>query len=162
MILSLKITAILPLLLIAIQDFKERKVLWFLFPVLGVILGVIHFFSSALDEIFLYHVLLNCILVTAILSILYLATILIFKKQFLNQSFGLGDVLFFYAFALGFPTISFIVLFANAILFSLLVFLILRKTNGFTTVPLAGLMAVFTIIAFLVSLFVKNPSLYQY
>lgn len=72
----------------------------------------------------------------------------------------MGDVLFFYAFALGFPTMTFVLLFVGAIFFSLLVFLILKMGRPMETVPLAGLMGLFVMGVLVSSLFPDTPSLY--
>jgi len=80
--------------------------------------------------------------------------------EFLNVSFGLGDLLFFYALAFGFPTVTFLVLFVLSILFSLFVFALLKTKKGTETVPLAGLMGLFLTGVLLVSFFPNAPSLY--
>jgi len=157
----LKLSTGIPLFFIALEDFKERKVHWFLFPTLGILLGVLHYISIPYAKLVGYHILTNSILVTLILGILFLVTQVLRKKPFLDQSLGLGDILFFYAFALGFPTFTFVVLFATSLLFSLLVFLIIKKSR-LDTVPLAGLMSVFLILILVCSLFVETPSLYSF
>ena len=147
---------------IALQDFKERKVYWFLFPILGIALGLLHFLETGSNQLFLYHVLFNGLLVTLLLLLLFFLTKTIFKKPFLNHSFGLGDLLFFYAFGLGFPPVTFIILFTNSLFFSLLVFVLFKKYHKATTVPLAGLMAVFVFLVLTIDTFVTQPSLYSY
>ncbi|MEX0360914.1 MAG: hypothetical protein AB3N10_07985, partial [Allomuricauda sp.] len=68
--------------------------------------------------------------------------------------------LFFYAFALGFPTLTFIILFVSAIGFSLIAFTVFRIFRKTDSVPLAGLMALYLIGAVLFSFFPNTPSLY--
>lgn len=94
--------------------------------------------------------------------ILYLYTKKIAKKKFLNYSFGLGDILFFYAIAIGFPTITFIVIYSFSIIFSLFTFLIFKKSSNFKTVPLAGLMSFFLFFIITYSMLITTPSLYFY
>ena len=144
---------------IAFQDFRDRAVQWFLFPILGIVLGVLHLQYSSL-ELFLLFSLTNILLVSGVLIVLFLYTKQIMKSKFLNVSFGLGDALFFYALSLGFPTITFVLLFVGSILFSLLLFLFLKKTKGINTVPLAGLMGLFLIGVFVINLWPNMPSLY--
>ena len=156
----LKITAYLSLLFISYDDFRERKVYWFLFPIVGFFLGIIHFNNTIELQIFLYQVLVNFTLVTLVLILLYLIVKLVLKKTFLNHSLGLGDILFFYAFACGFPTITFLILFVNSIVFSLLFYLILRKRLHLNPIPLAGIMSLFVLGVFVLSTFIKQPSLY--
>lgn len=145
--------------LITFQDLKERMVYWVLFPILGALLGVLYIHHSTMGHFYTFS-LMNIVLVTTIVSILYLYTRFIARMRFLNVSFGLGDLLFFYALALGFPTYTFIILFVSAILFSLLVFLISKSNNEMKTIPLAGLMGLFLIGVVLLSFFPNSPSLY--
>lgn len=82
--------------------------------------------------------------------------------KFLNVSFGLGDVLFFYAFALGFPTVTFLILFVSSIVFSLMVSLIQKKKNKANGIPLAGLMSLFLAFVLSIEFLPKLPSLYNF
>lgn len=147
---------------ISIQDFKERKVYWFLFPLTAILFGLVHFLNIAEPLVFVNYVLLNALLVSLLICVLFLFTRVITKKKFLNHSLGLGDILFFYAFAIGFPTLTFSILFANAILFALLLFLVAKKRLQLQTVPLAGLMSVFLILVFAYNLLFQSPTLHGY
>lgn len=162
MITALKIATIPTLFFIIQQDFKERKVYWFLFPLLGILLSTIHFLSIELVEIFAYYIALNFLLISLVIIILYGITVGAFKKPFLNHSFGMGDLLFFYAFALGFSSLTFIILFTNSLLFALLLFWGLKKPLRWKTVPLAGLMGLFLLIILTLSIFIDNPSLHRF
>nr|WP_286943708.1 hypothetical protein [Allomuricauda sp.] len=82
------------------------------------------------------------------------------KQKFLNHAFGLGDVLFLCAFAMGFPTVTFIILLVFSLLFSLIVCSVLKLFFELDTVPLAGLMGVFLIVTLLLSFHPDFPSLY--
>ena len=143
----------------AFQDFKERAVMWILFPLVAGLLATIHIWHIGM-EFFWFFALANILLVTAVLIILWLFTKYVFKKKFLDVSFGLGDMLFFYALALGFPTLTFIILFVSALLFALFCFSLLRIFNKTDTVPLAGLMSIYLIGAMCISIFTNSPSLY--
>ena len=145
--------------IIAFQDFKERAVLWVCFPIVALLLASIHI-SHVGVEYFVFFALSNVILVSSVLFILFLVTKYFFKKAFMDVSFGLGDMLFMYAFALGFPTMTFILLFVGSIFFSLVSFTLLRSIKKTETVPLAGLMGVFLIAVFLLAYFPFSPSLY--
>ncbi len=145
--------------LIAYQDFKSRMVVWSLFPLLGLILGLIHIMESSLGQFLLFSAI-NILMVTAILLILRLIVKLLFNKKFINTSIGLGDILFFYALALGFPTVTFLWLFVCAIVFSTVTYFIFLKSKKTKTVPLAGLMGLFLMGAHIVSLLPFSPSLY--
>jgi len=158
----LKIAASVTLVCIAYQDFKARQVYWFFFPLLGIFLGLMHFFNTAVSQIFVYQILINLIMVSLVLTVLYIMVKYVLKKRFLNHSLGLGDILFFYAFALGFPSLTFIILFANSLLFSVLFFFFLKKRLELKTIPLAGIMSLFMLTVFIASVFIKQPSLYSY
>ncbi len=145
---------------IAVQDIRERMVQWMLFPLAGIFLALAHLQHTTL-LLFLISCGANILLVTAVLLLLWGYTRYFRKKRFLNTSFGLGDILFFYAFALGFPTLTFTILFAAAIVFSLLAFVILRYLKESETVPLAGFMGIFLMVTFLLQLFTPGISLYR-
>ncbi|TMM52148.1 hypothetical protein FEE95_20895 [Maribacter algarum] len=159
MILLLKITLVLVCALIAFQDFKERMVSWILFPVIGFLLGLLYIWNTSFEQFYPF-VFTNMLLITGIVLALFVYTKYVAQMKFLNVSFGLGDLLFFYAFALGFPTITFLILFVGAILFSLIVFLVSKGKQEKDTIPLAGLMGSFLIVVTLVSFFPNTPSLY--
>lgn len=159
MILALKILLVLACALIAFQDFKERMVSWVLFPLVGLILGFLYLAQTSFEQFYPF-VFTNMLLITGIVLVLFLYTRYIVRMKFINVSFGLGDLLFFYAFALGFPTITFLILFVSAIIFSLIVFLISKKKDKNDTIPLAGLMGFFLIVVVLVSFLPSTPSLY--
>ncbi|RDY60769.1 hypothetical protein DX873_00885 [Flagellimonas nanhaiensis] len=144
----------------AYQDFKERRVLWYIFPLIAVLSAFIHFTNTIHWKVFVYYMVINCILVSCVIAILYIYTNLIAKKAFLDHSIGLGDILFFYAFALGFPSTSFVVLFVCAILFSLFTFLSIKNRFKLRTIPLAGLMGTFLILIFSFDLFFNTTVLY--
>lgn len=145
--------------LIVFQDFKERLVSWILFPVVGLLLSFLYIWNTSFEQFYPF-VFTNMLLVSSIVLVLFLYTKYIARMEFLNVSFGLGDLLFFYAFALGFPTITFLILFVGAILFSLIVFVIAKEKGESETIPLAGLMGFFLIIVTLVSFLPNAPSLY--
>lgn len=129
------------------------------FPIMGSLLALLYLNVTTFVQFSLFA-LTNFLVVSGILLILFLYTKHIAKKGFLNVSFGLGDLLFFYAFALGFPTLTFIVLFASSILFSLILFLFSKTEKEKETIPLAGLMGFFLIGVFLISFLPQAPSLY--
>jgi len=141
------------------QDFKTRAVYWFLFPILAICLGTLHYFDTE-KEVFLLNIGFGLTIITAIVIILYLYTQYISKKKFLNYSIGLGDLLLFYVFAIAFPPYTFIVLFSSSIIFSFLSFLFFKNKVFKETIPLAGLMSIFLGLVIGYSLLYNNPSLY--
>ncbi len=161
MILLLKIATIICCAVIALQDFRERAVQWVLFPLLALTMTWLYLENAPYDQ-YLMFVFVNVLVVTVILLILYLYTKHIARMKFLNVSFGLGDLLFFYAFALGFPTLTFIILFVGSIFFSLMVFWFSLRRQNKDTIPLAGLMGLFLIGIHLASFVPNLPSLYRF
>lgn len=159
MILLLKLAAIFCLGCISYQDFKERSVYWFLFPILAILMVCMHYLSTN-SYILGLSILSNIFLVSLVLLILFLYTKLIQRKQFLDTSFGLGDLLFFYALSLSFPTLTFIIIFVFSIFFSLLCFLIFKKNMKYETVPLAGFQSLFLLFVLSYSTLFKSPYLY--
>ncbi|SNR62945.1 hypothetical protein SAMN04488009_2837 [Maribacter sedimenticola] len=159
MITTVKIALLVILALIAFQDIKDKKVNWVFFPISAIMLFILYQSHSSLQFSFPF-LCMNIILITSILGIVFVYTKYIRGMKFLNVSFGLGDVLFFYAFALGFPTITFLVLFTCSIMFSLVISLFNSKDYNITGVPLAGLMSLFLAIILSIDLLPSTPSLY--
>ncbi len=148
--------------IICYQDIKERTVYWFMFPLLALLLGLTHYLITNNLTVFIYYTLFNILLISLIILLLYLYTKLITKKKFLNYSFGMGDLLFFYALSFGFPSVTFIILFSSAIIFSTLLFFSLKNSMIKKTAPLAGFMGLFLAFIFCYSIFNNSPSLYFY
>lgn len=147
--------------IMAYQDMRDREVSWLLFPVLGTCLAFTFAFQVGLT-VFLYAILLNLALVTVMVALLWAITKFIFKKTFLDVSFGLGDLLLLYVFALGFPTMTFVYLLVGSLLFSLVAFMVMKLVLQSQTVPLAGLMGLFIIAMTFLSWMPGTPSLYIY
>ncbi|MDO5986287.1 hypothetical protein Q4Q39_02620 [Flavivirga amylovorans] len=146
-ITTLKLVLILIFTFIGFQDIKERQVYWFLFPVIGILCGIL-FYKNTLPELFFNAITLNVIFVTTLILIVFLYSNLKLKTRFLN-TIGLGDVLLFAGLSLSFATISFIIIFVSALFFSLLLHIILKKRSAFRTVPLAGYMSLFFSITYM-------------
>ncbi len=128
------------------QDLMERKVFWFLFPILGACAGILFFFDT-LPELFLASISINLISIAILFFGVYLYAK--FKLQTsINKVIGLGDLLFLLAIALGFSSVSFLVLLPCAFIFSLLIHLAVKNKNH-TSVPLAGYLSLFYGITFL-------------
>lgn len=158
MILILKFLLIITLLSITYQDLKEREVSFFLFILVGLLLGYFHY-AESVWEVFLISIAINVIVVLLILLILSIYSKLKLKKN-LNQTFGIGDALFFSALAIGFPTATFLVLFSFSLFFSFIIFLMLKRKLKQHTVPLAGFQALFLSIVFLVNWAFEFTNLY--
>ena len=147
--------------IIIYEDLNTRLVHWVLFPVLTFLLGWL-FYNKVGFSIFVMFTSINIMIISLLLFILFLYAKWIIKLPFLNTVFGLGDLLFFYALSMAFPTITFIILFVSALIFSLLLHLVIKKKKTQTTVPLAGYMSVFIGTVFCTSLFIDQINLYQF
>ena len=140
------------------QDIKERRVYWFLFPMVGVTTGVLYFLET-LPELFLSSAIVNAMVVAVLMGVLFLYSR--FKlKTAINKIIGLGDVLFLFAMIFGFASVSFMVLLPCALLFSLILHLVVSREKN-ATVPLAGYMSLFYGITFLGFWTEVIQSLYQ-
>lgn len=145
---------------IAFQDIKQREVWNYHFILLGA-LGTFLFYTNSLSiEFYLLSVLVNVLLVLLILILTKISMKLIFKKE--NNYLGLGDVFFFFAFALSFPTLTFSNFFVFAILFTLVLHLLVKKRykSNFKTIPLAGFMSLFLFCMYIAHWLKIYPSLY--
>jgi len=136
--------------IISFQDIKSREVYGFLFPLAGLCMTTL-FYNATLIPIYSLNIGVNIGIILFILGIVYAYTTLKLKLNFWKEAFGLGDALFFIAFAIGFPIVSFLVLFVVALLFSLSLGVFFRLKTTIYTVPLAGYMSVFLSIVFVVS-----------
>ncbi len=142
------------------QDIKERKVFVWLLLISALCMGYLHF-NHVLAMQFYYAILINSVVVLVLIAVLFLYAKMKLKSS-LEASFGLGDFLFFMAIAIGFPTVTFSVLFSFSLIFSLLLFLVLKNRLRYKTVPLAGFQALFFGLIFLLNWAFNFTNLYQY
>jgi len=146
MLLIVKIILLLSLVLISYQDFKDKQVWAFLFPVYA-LCGALLFFDASQLNTYLVNIAINLSVICMILLVSFLVAKFGYRKKFLNKSIGLGDILFFVAFAISFPSISFLNFFTFSVLFALLLVGVraLLSSSKFRSVPLAGCMSLFLI-----------------
>ncbi len=143
----IKLILIVAFILVFIQDYSQRQAFWFLFPAIGILGGML-FYKNTLPELFLVSIQINLLFLAVLLLIIYLYAKLKLKTNLLN-TLGLGDLLLFLAVSVSFSTVSFIVLFISALIFSLVLHLILSKPQKAVTVPLAGYMSLFFLVSYL-------------
>lgn len=159
MLYLVKSLLMISLVAIVYQDFKDRHVfLWSLLMAL-IGFGYLHYQQRPAVS-FLLPALLNMGIVLLIVFVLF-SYARIRLKQPLADVFGPGDFLFFIVIAVGFPSLSFIILFSFSLFFSLAVYLMLKSKFKHKTVPLAGLQALFFGILFLLNWTFYFSSLYQ-
>jgi len=105
----LKIILAIVFIVISVQDIKDRMVYWFLFPIIGLLMGFL-FYSNTLPELFIVSVIINLVFVVVLFGVIYTYSKLKLKSNVFSV-FGLGDILLFLALAFSFSSISFIVVF---------------------------------------------------
>lgn len=144
MLLIAKLLLIVSLISIFYQDLKDRKVYIFLFPLFG-ILGSYLFFLNSGVVYYLISICVNLGIVLIVVLLTYLFAKWVLQKKYFKEAMGLGDILFFMAFALCFPTITFLNFFVFSILFTFVLHLaqtkLLKDKNR--NIPLAGYMSLF-------------------
>ena len=157
----LKMVLIISFFIILFQDSKDRKVYWFLYP----IVGLLSFFIQKNQNNLLVSVtnsMVNLVFVFIILSVCYFYAKLKLKKHFTNDVLGIGDILFFIFISFSFASISFVVLFVFSLLFSLLLHFVFKNKHVDKTVPLAGYMSLFFGTIYILSFFCDTNFLYAY
>jgi len=146
-VLIIKMLLLVTLLIIGIQDFKERMIYWFL-PVLVLLYGSFLFYDVVLIEQFWIAVGFNFCFILFLLLSIYLYSRYKLKVS-LKEALGLGDILLFLALACSMNTVSFIITLIFSLIFSLSMHLVFKKKSTFNTVPLAGYISLFYIFVFL-------------
>ncbi len=144
--LAVKFLLLFSLLIIFFQDIKLRKVYWFLFPLVGVCVGYLHY-SNTLPELFLAYSASNLLFVSILLLIVLVYSKLKLKTQF-KKVFGFGDILMFIALSFSFAMVSFVYIFICSLIFSLITHLFVKNKKKADSVPLAGYMSIFFFLVF--------------
>lgn len=142
----LKIILLIILGIIVFQDIKERAVWWILFPLFLIAAGYLNFLRNPEGMFFIFS-FLNFLILGVILGISFLYAKFKMNVNFINGAFGIGDLLFFIALTLAFPTVTFIVVLVFCLIFSLVLHSFLAKAREIT-VPLAGYSALFLILIY--------------
>ncbi len=157
----LKLLLIIVLTIIFVQDSKDRQVYWFLFPIMGSIAFYLQIENVPFYSVFI-NTAFNLLFILVQLFVIYLYTLIKLKKSVLSEVFGLGDVLFFIFIAFSFSIISFFILFLFSLIFSLVLHFVLRSRQTNKSVPLAGYMALFFGVVYVISFFLDSNILYAY
>lgn len=143
---------ILVLLLISIQDFRHRAIWWFLFPALFALLLIQGLKSNSLNH-YLISCIINISLFAGQISLLFLYFLIRGKsiKSVINSALGFGDILFLVTVSLAFSPVNFVFFYFTGLVFSLLVWVFLRKRfpGDNRLIPLAGILSVYTSFIFI-------------
>lgn len=159
--MSLKFLLIIVFTTIFVQDSKDRQVYWFLFPIMGSIAFYLQIENVPFYSVFI-NTAFNLLFILVQLFVIYLYASIKLKKSVLSEVFGLGDVLFFIFIAFSFSIISFFILFLFSLIFSLVLHFVLRSKQTKKSVPLAGYMALFFGVVYVISFFWDSNILYAY
>lgn len=157
---GVKLLIMLVFSLLFFQDYKERKVYWFLYPIVGILVFVLQTDRVPIPTA-LMNAAFNLVFVLCILTVCYIYARFRLKKSFF-EALGIGDVLFFIFIAFSFSIISFFILFIFSLLFSLGLHLVVKNKQIKETVPLAGYMALFFGMVYGLSFFMDSYFLYAY
>lgn len=151
--LALQLIIIITLLVIVYGDFKERLVWNISFVVFGIV-GSLLFYLHTNATYFLTSIVCNTLIVVFIIGVSYLMAKYVLKKKSLSDVLGLGDILFFFGFALSFPIVSFLNFFLFSILFTYALYILLKKIKVIkvNTIPLAGSMALFLVVVYVIDI----------
>lgn len=140
-------------ILIFYQDLSTRSVLWFLFPIAG-ILGIINTWlqtGSWLQTATNSFINAGFLLVQFVLLKIFYLIKANGKTALINHGIGLGDILFLLASCCFFSPINFLLFYCSSLLFALathLLYINLYNGKEYTSsVPLAGYMAVSLIVS---------------
>ncbi|WP_345003812.1 hypothetical protein [Snuella lapsa] len=135
-------------LIVFFQDYKERLVHWFLFPLIAVFGGIL-FYQSSERTLFMVSIAMNTVFILSLLFVIMVYARIKLRTGLLKV-IGLGDLLLFMGLSVSFAPLSFITLFVAALVFSLILHLYLSKGRKGVTVPLAGYMSLFFLISHLI------------
>ena len=143
-----EIVFISSLLAIFYQDIAERLVSWWLFPLMGIVGLSIRYLYS--DSSFWVQLFVSVLILVFLFSsmFLYLKIIKKINIRDIESQIGFGDILFIIAWSISYNTLVFVKLFIVGLIVSLLVHkLIILRFQKNSNVPLAGLSAMFLVIA---------------
>lgn len=146
------------LLLIFLQDLKERQVYWFLL-IIAIFIGGYIYYQKTILQIFIINVGSNLLFVLFLFFVLKLYSKYKLQKN-LFEAIGGGDFLFFLVISVSFPITSFMVLFSVSLIFSLILFISVKPFLKKKTVPLAGFQALFFMLVLLLNTAFKWVDLY--
>lgn len=149
------------LFVIFFQDTAQRMVWWFLYPVVAILAFLIQYLANGF-----YVTLANgafCLVLTAaLLLISRIYCRMVWKRPFLNEVIGIGDILLFAALSLAFAPMAFMVLLVWSLFLAMLLHFFFGKYSIYTSVPLAGYMALFFAVAYGISFFIEPKFLFAY
>lgn len=139
------------------QDFKDRAVVWFLFPLIAILSSITQFFVGKSTKLFFQGVFFNIAFLLIQFTLLYLYFVIKDKKMKINfkEKIGLGDILFLLAICFLLSPFNFIAYYIISLFMSLVVYLFYLLLPSASnkqpqSIPLAGLQSFFLFITLIV------------
>lgn len=133
------------LIIVIIQDFKTRTIVWWS-PILLLLIGIVIHYKHC-SEFNIHYILIN--LTFFLIQLLGLTLYFSWKKKkwinITKEYFGLGDVLFLIPLCLLFTPINLIIFFVVSLIITLIssfIYLFINKKNLNFTIPFAGIIAI--------------------
>jgi len=163
MLSFINLCAIAFLLVLAYQDFKYRKIHWWLIPVLLVLFYIRNLWQTTINyllESFVFN--LSFVLIQLFLLVVYMSMKNKKLTNVVNSYIGLGDILFFVVMCMAFSFINFVFVYVIGLMLSLIITLAYRilKIEVSKEIPLAGILSF--MLATLLLLNVSFPDLNFY
>jgi hypothetical protein len=146
---------------IAFQDFRQRAVSWFLFPIFGLCGCFLSYFTLGSFSIVLGHITFNSLFLILQYLLLKGFFILRHSSHIINSKIGLGDILFLLSATCYFSFLNYVSFYIFSLLFSLIAYLLVCRIKSSAndqqhTIPLAGLQSVFIILYIGLSALLNN------
>lgn len=154
--------------IIAYQDFRQREVVWYVFPIIFVVIVLKALNEIAFPELVNYFGI-NVLFVTLQMAVLFMFYA-IKNRRFVNiidRYIGLGDLILFVLLCASFSPILFGLFFITSLILLTIVFIIVQLTHsknnnaGRPTVPLAGGLSVSYIVVIIAGFFITDFNMYN-
>jgi len=141
------------------QDSKDRLVYWFLYPFIGVLGFAIQALMTT-KYLAAINAIINLCFIFTLLTVGYLYSRFVMRRDFINGTMGLGDILLFIFLCFTFSIVPFMILLVFSMIFSLLLHQYFKNKSEHKNVPLAGYISIFYAAIYFVSFFLEPKYLF--
>jgi hypothetical protein len=152
------------LIIIAVQDIRNREVSWYLFPMAFSVILVKALSMLPYEELF-FNFSMNLMFIGLQLIVLFSFYAMKNKKfiNIINKYIGIGDLIFFVLLCAGFSPLVFGCYLVASFLFAIIAFYVVNIfiKKSISTIPLAGGLALSYSLLLIAGLFFKNLNLYN-
>jgi hypothetical protein len=159
LLIAINTILILTLWVVVFQDLKYREI-HVVIPVLLFAVGGARFFILGHS---VYELLFTTVFLMLVMLGLFVYTTVKTKKLSnpINDSIGIGDIVFFIAVIPLFFSSTYIIFFSTGMLFSIICHLLFTK-NKESHVPLAGYLSLYLMLLFVVDFFINTELFYTH